>query len=90
MNKSELVEAMADSAGISKASAAKALDGMMEAVTKALKNENKVTLIGFGTFSAVQRAARKAKNPRTGELLNIPAKKAVKFKPGGKLAQAVK
>lgn len=90
MNKSELVEAMADSADISKAAAAKALDGMMDAVTKALKNEDKVTLIGFGTFSVVHRAARKAKNPQTGKLMDIPAKKAAKFKPGSKLAEAVK
>lgn len=90
MNKSELVETMADSADISKAAAAKALDGVMAAVIKALKNEEKVTLIGFGTFSLVHRAARKAKNPRTGELINIPAKKSAKFKPGSKLAEAVK
>ena len=90
MNKSELVEAMAESADISKAAAAKALDGMMEAVTKALKSEDKVTLIGFGTFLVVQRAARKAKNPQTGKLMDIPAKKTAKFKPGSKLAEAVK
>lgn len=68
MNKSQFIEAMAGSANISKAAAAKALDGIVEAATKALKNEDKVTLVGFGTFSVVNRAARKAKN---GERLNF-------------------
>ncbi len=89
MNKKELVEAMAGAAEISKASAEKALNGMLMAVTEALANGDKVTLVGFGTFSTVKRAARQAKNPRTGELIKIPAKTVAKFKPGSKLADAV-
>lgn len=90
MNKKELVEAMADSADISKAAAEKALNGMLGAITGALADEDKVTLVGFGTFSTVKRSARKAKNPRTGELIDIPAKTVARFKPGSKLAEAVK
>jgi DNA-binding protein HU-beta len=90
MNKKELVESMADAADISKADAEKALNGMMAAVTGALSNKDKVTLVGFGTFSTVDRSARKAKNPRTGDVIDIPAKTVAKFKPGSKLADAVK
>ncbi len=90
MNKKELVESMAGAADISKAAAEKALNGMLMAVTQALADGDKVTLVGFGTFSTVDRAARKAKNPRTGEVIDIAAKTAAKFKPGSKLAEAVK
>ncbi len=90
MNKKELVGSMADAAGISKAEAEKALNGMLAAVTGALSNKDKVTLIGFGTFSTVDRSARKAKNPQTGEAIDIAAKTVAKFKPGSKLADAVK
>jgi DNA-binding protein HU-beta len=90
MNKKELVESMAGAADISKAAAEKALNGMLMAVTEALTSGDKVTLVGFGTFSTVNRSARKAKNPRTGEMIKIPAKNVAKFKPGSKLAEAVK
>jgi len=90
MNKKELVESMAGAAEISKAAAEKALNGMLMAVTGALTSGDKVTLVGFGTFSTVKRSARKAKNPRTGEMINIPAKTVAKFKPGSKLAESVK
>ncbi len=90
MNKKELVDSMAGSADISKAAAEKALNGMLMAVTGALTGGDKVTLVGFGTFSTVKRSARKAKNPRTGEMINIPAKTVAKFKPGSKLAESVK
>ncbi len=90
MNKKDLVASMADAAGISKAAAEKSLNGMLGAVSGALAAGDKVTLVGFGTFSVVQRAARKAKNPRTGAMIDIPAKKVAKFKPGSKLADAVK
>jgi len=89
MNKKELVESMAEAAGISKAAAEKALNGMLMAVSSALGKGDKVTLIGFGTFSTVKRTARKAKNPRTGAVIEIPAKKIAKFKPGSKLSDAV-
>ncbi len=90
MNKKDLVESMAGAADISKAAAEKALNGMLMAVTDALSSDDKVTLVGFGTFSVVNRSARQAKNPRTGELIQIPAKKVAKFKPGSKLADAVR
>ena len=90
MNKKELVEAMAGSADISKSAAEKALNSMLMSITEALSQGDKVTLVGFGTFSTVKRAARQAKNPQTGKPMEIPAKTVAKFKPGSKLAEAVK
>ena len=90
MNKAELVAAMADSAEITKAAAEKALNGMMEAVTKSLSKGDSVTLIGFGTFSVTKRAARTGRNPQTGKSMKIKAKTVARFKPGKKLADAVK
>ncbi|GBE13828.1 DNA-binding protein HU [bacterium BMS3Bbin14] len=90
MNKKELVESMAGAADISKAAAEKALNGMLMSITAALAKGDRVTLVGFGTFSSVKRAKRMAKNPRTGEIIKIPAKNVAKFKPGSKLAEAVK
>lgn len=89
MNKKELVDAMANAAGISKADAEKALNGMLMAITGALSKGDKVTLVGFGTFSTQKRPERQAKNPRTGAAIKIPAKTIAKFKPGSKLADAV-
>jgi DNA-binding protein HU-beta len=89
MNKSDLVESMAKAAGISKAAAEKGLNGMLDAV-KALKKGDKVTLVGFGTFSVAKRAARQGRNPQTGKMIKIAAKKVAKFKAGSKLADAVK
>lgn len=90
MNKSELVEQMAKAAGISKASAEKALAGMIDSVTKTLKKGDKVTLVGFGTFSVAKRAARQGRNPQTGKPITIKARKVARFKAGSKLAEAVK
>lgn len=90
MNKSELVEQMAKAAGISKAAAEKALTGATTAITKTLKKGGKVTLVGFGTFSVVKRAARQGRNPQTGKPITIKARKVARFKPGSKLADAVK
>lgn len=90
MNKSELVDNMADSAGISKAAAEKALNGMLDSITNALAKGDKVTLVGFGTFSSAQRAARQGRNPQTGKTIKIEARKVARFKPGSKLAEAVK
>lgn len=90
MNKSELVEGMAKAAGISKAAAEKALNGMTASVTKALKKGDKVTLVGFGTFSVAKRAARQGRNPQTGKPITISARKVARFKAGSKLADAVK
>ncbi|MFV0237099.1 MAG: HU family DNA-binding protein [Flavobacteriales bacterium] len=90
MNKSELVDAMAADAGISKVAAKKALDSFMGSVTKALKKNDKVALVGFGTFSTTKRSKREGINPRTREKIVIPAKTVAKFKPGSELAEAVK
>lgn len=89
MTKSELIDAIADKAGLSKADATKALAATLESVTDALKAGKKVALIGFGTFSVSARAARTGKNPKTGEAIAIPASKAAKFKAGQKLKDAV-
>ena len=90
MNKSELVEAIAKSADLSKASAAAALDGMTKAITKALKKGDTVTLVGFGTFSVRKRSARMGRNPRTGENIKIKASKVPAFKPGKSLKDNIK
>ncbi|BBO82967.1 HU family DNA-binding protein [Desulfosarcina ovata] len=90
MTKAELVEKMADEAGITKVAAAAALDSFTANVGKALKKKDgKVTLVGFGTFMKVRRKARKGRNPQTGEVIKIKAANVVKFKPGKKLRDAV-
>ena len=90
MKKSELIAAMAESADISNAAAGKALNGMMVSVSGALSKGDKVSLIGFGTFSVAKRAARDGRNPQTGKTIKIAAKKVAKFKVGARLADAVK
>jgi DNA-binding protein HU-beta len=89
MNKSELIEAMAAEAGISKAAAGKALSGMMGAVKSTLKKGGKVSLVGFGSWDVSKRAARNGRNPQTGETIKIAAKNVVKFKAGSELKNAV-
>ena len=89
MNKSELVEAMAADAGISKASAKKALDSVMGNVQKTLKKGDRVSLVGFGSWSVTRRAARDGRNPQTGKTIKIAAKNVVKFKPGAELKGSV-
>ncbi|NTV14803.1 MAG: HU family DNA-binding protein [Desulfobulbaceae bacterium] len=90
MNKTDLIKAMAEAAEVSQAAAGKALQGVLDAVTGALKKGDKVTLVGFGTFSVTKRAARSGRNPQTGKAIKIPARKVVKFKAGSKLATKVK
>jgi DNA-binding protein HU-beta len=90
MTKLELVDKMAKDAKVTKAAAAKALDSFVDGVKKALKKGEKVTLIGFGTFSVVQRKARKGRNPQTGKEIKIAARKAPKFSAGKALKTAVK
>jgi DNA-binding protein HU-beta len=90
MTKAELIGIMADEAGITKAAAAVALDTYIAAVTKELKKNGKLGLVGFGTFSVVKRKAREGRNPQTGKAIKIPAKKVVKFKAGKTLADKVK
>ncbi len=90
MTKTELVDKMAKDAKVTKAAAAKALDSAIDGVKKALKKGEKVTLIGFGTFSVSQRKARKGRNPQTGSEIKIPARKVPKFAAGQALKKAVK
>ena len=85
MTKTELAAKMAEVAGISKVAAEKALGGFIEAVTETIKAGDKVTLTGFGTFSAATRAARIGRNPATGQELQIAAKTSAKFTPGKEL-----
>ncbi|MCI5732427.1 MAG: HU family DNA-binding protein [Tenericutes bacterium] len=89
MTKQELVEKMAEKAGITKADAARALEAFTETVTEALKAGEKISLVGFGTFATSERAAREGRNPRTGEKVEIAARTAVSFKAGSKLKDAV-
>lgn len=90
MNKAELIDAVAESADISKAAAGRAIDGMTTAVTKALKKDDSVTLVGFGTFSVRARAARKGRNPQTGAEIDIKAAKLPVFKAGKTLKDTIK
>ena len=89
MNKTELVEAMAKEANLSKKDAEAALSAFTNTVTSALKNGDKVTLVGFGTFEVRERAARTGRNPRTGETIKIKASKNPAFKAGKALKDAV-
>ena len=86
MNKAELISKLADDAGITKTQANAALDSFVAAVTKTLKGGGKVTLVGFGTFSFFLRAARNGRNPQTGAVIKIKAKKVAKFKAGKELS----
>jgi DNA-binding protein HU-beta len=89
MSKTELVELVAAKAELSKAAAGRAVDAMLEGITKGLKKEGKVTFVGFGTFSAKKRPAREGINPLTKEPLRIPAKTVATFKAGSKLKDAL-
>ena len=86
MNKSELIKAAAAKAEVSAALAAKVIDAALDAAVEAVKKGEGVQLVGYANIAIVNKAARKAKNPRTGEVVNIPAKKAVKIKAGAKFA----
>lgn len=89
MNKGELINLIAEKADITKAQATSALNAFVEAVGSELKADNKVTLVGFGTFSVSKRAAREGRNPQTGETIKIDAKNVVKFKAGKELTDTV-
>ena len=89
MNKTELIDAVAEGADISKAAATRAVDTMLDSISKTLANGDQVTLVGFGTFSVKDRAARTGRNPRTGEPIDIPAAKVPGFKAGKALKDAV-
>ncbi len=90
MNKTELVNAIAAKAEISKVDAKKALDAAVEAIAAALSEGEKVAILGFGTFAVTEKAARTGINPRTKAAIEIPARKVVKFKAGSELADKVK
>ncbi len=89
MNKTDLIEGMAENAGISKAAAKKALDSLLGNIEGTLKQGNRVSLVGFGSWSVSQRAARDGRNPQTGETIKIQAKNVVKFKAGSELSSSV-
>ncbi len=89
MNKGELIDAVANSAGLSRADATKAVDGVLESITGTLSNGGSVSLVGFGTFSVKARAARMGRNPRTGEAIQIKASNVPGFKAGKALKDAV-
>jgi DNA-binding protein HU-beta len=89
VNKTELIDHIATAADISKASAQRALDSVIDAVQATLQQQGTVTLVGFGTFSVGQRAARTGRNPRTGEEIKIESSRVPKFKPGKALKDAV-
>ena len=89
MNKTELINAMAADAGITKAAAKKALESFLGNVEKSLKKGNRVSLVGFGSWSVSKRNAREGRNPQTGQTIKIAAKKVVKFKAGAELSGAV-
>ena len=89
MNKADLVAKIAGDSGFTKVDAEKALNSMVEGVSSALKNGEAPTLVGFGSFSISKRAARKGRNPKTGQEIQIPAKNVVRFKAGKSLSESV-
>ena len=86
MNKTQLIDAMAEKSGLNKADSKRALEAFIGATTDALRGDDRVALVGFGSFSVAERAARTGRNPKTGESIQIAAKKVVKFKAGSDLA----
>ncbi|UCZ54768.1 HU family DNA-binding protein [Bacillus shivajii] len=90
MNKTELINAVAEQADLSKKDATSAVDAVFEVITSSLQKQEKVQLIGFGNFEVRERAARKGRNPQTGEEIEIPASNVPAFKPGKALKDAVK
>lgn len=89
MNKSDLINKIADDANLTKVQAQAALNSFLDATSGALKSGDKVILVGFGTFSVAERAARTGRNPQTGKEIKIAAKKVVRFKPGSELSSNV-
>lgn len=90
MNKTEFINSVAETSGLSKVDAKKAIDAFIETVTNELKEGGKVALLGFGSFSVAEKAARKGVNPKTKQPIEIPARKAVKFKAGAELNDIIK
>ena len=90
MNKADLIEKVARDANITKKAAARAVDSMIDGISYSLQKGKRVTLVGFGSFEVRRRAPRRARNPRTGTIINVPAKKVPKFRPGSELRKKVK
>jgi DNA-binding protein HU-beta len=89
MNKADLIDSISDGAGITKADAKKAVDAFIDTTTKTLKKGDRLSLVGFGSFSISKRSARTGRNPQTGKEIQIPAKNVVKFKAGAELSDSV-
>lgn len=89
MNKAQLIDAIAGESGLTKADAKKALDAFLKVTGEALKSGDRVSLVGFGSFSVTERSARMGRNPQTGKEISIPAKKVIKFKAGSELTDSV-
>lgn len=89
MNKTDLIDAISTNSGLTKADSKRALEGFISATTKTLKSGDKISLVGWGTFSISKRAARTGRNPQTGKEIKIAAKNVVKFKAGSELAKTV-
>ncbi|NDF17461.1 MAG: HU family DNA-binding protein [Verrucomicrobia bacterium] len=89
MNKADLVNSVSEKTGLTKTKSNQVIDVVIETISESLKSGEKVTLVGFGTFTTSQREARRGRNPKTGQTLEIPAKKVPKFKPGTELSKNV-
>jgi DNA-binding protein HU-beta len=89
MTKAELVSSVSEQTGLSKAKSNEVINAITSAISNALSNGDKVTLVGFGTFTTTERSARKGRNPKTGEVIDIPAKRVAKFKPGSGLNETI-
>lgn len=89
MNKAQLVNSLSEKTGLTKAKSNEVIDTLVSVISETLSNGEKVTLVGFGTFNTSQRDARKGRNPKTGETVDIPAKRVPKFKPGSELTKNV-
>lgn len=89
MNKADLVNSISEQTGLSKAKSGQVVDTLTSVITETLSKGEKVTLVGFGTFTTSDRSARKGRNPKTGEVIDIPAKRVAKFKSGSELTKNV-
>ena len=90
MNKTEFINAVAEQSGLSKADSKKAVEAFIQTISNEMKEGGKISLLGFGSFSTTEKAARKGVNPKTKEVIDIPARKVVKFKAGAELTDKIK
>lgn len=89
MNKADLINSISEKTGLTKTKSNEVIDAFLSSVTESLSNGDKVTLVGFGTFTTSQREARKGRNPKTGDIIDIPSKKVARFKAGSDLIKSV-